>query len=67
MVQRDEIKFCFLFGQRASRSLAKHGDKYSWEYVLVYVDDVLVVFHNPQKMMEALSAKYTLKAGSGAM
>ena len=40
-----------------------NGDKY-WEYVLCYVDDILVVSHNPQKTMDVLSAKYTLKDGS---
>jgi hypothetical protein len=35
-----------------------------WECVLVYVDDVLVMCHDPQKTMDALSAKHTLKEGS---
>ena len=39
-----------------------NGDKY-WEYVLCYVDDILVVSHNPQKTMDVLSAKYTLQEG----
>jgi hypothetical protein len=39
------------------------GFKY-WEYVLVYVDDVLVISHAPQKVMDMLSQRYTLKAGS---
>ena len=39
------------------------GFKY-WEYVLVYVDDVLVLSHNPQSIMDTLAMKYTLKAGS---
>jgi hypothetical protein len=28
------------------------------------MDNALVVFHNPQMMMDAISAKYSLKAGS---
>jgi hypothetical protein len=39
------------------------GLKY-WEYVLVYVDDVLVLSHDPQSIMDMLAKKYTLKAGS---
>ena len=39
------------------------GFKY-WEYVLCYVDDILVVSHEPQKVMDYLSTRYTLKAGS---
>jgi hypothetical protein len=39
------------------------GFKY-WEYVLCYVDDVLVVSHEPQVVMDHLSKRYTLKAGS---
>ena len=32
-----------------------------WEYSLCYVDGVLVVSHKPQKMIDKLSASYTLK------
>ena len=39
------------------------GFKY-WEYVLVYVDDILVISHEPQVVMDYLSQKYTLKSGS---
>jgi hypothetical protein len=39
------------------------GTKY-WEYILCYVDDVLVVSHDPQKIMTLLEESYTLKAGS---
>ena len=39
------------------------GTKY-WQYVLIYVDDILVISHDPQKTMDVLSEKYTLKAGS---
>jgi hypothetical protein len=37
-------------------------DKY-WEYVLVYVDDILCISHEPKKFMEMLQAKYTLEEG----
>ena len=40
-----------------------NGDKY-WEYVLCYVDDILVISHVPQETMDMLSKSYTLKAGS---
>ena len=39
------------------------GFKY-WEYCLCYVDDVLVVSHAPQAVMDLLSKNYTLKDGS---
>ena len=39
------------------------GTKY-WEYVLCYVDDVLIVSHNPKAVMKHLEAKYTLKPSS---
>ena len=35
-----------------------------WEYCLCYVDDVLVISHAPQKFMDGLSKRYTLKRGS---
>jgi hypothetical protein len=40
------------------------GEVKYWEYVLIYVDDILVVSHDPQTTMNVLSEKYTLKAGS---
>jgi hypothetical protein len=40
-----------------------NGDKY-WEYVLCYVDDLLVICLDPQVTMDALSKSYTLKTGS---
>jgi hypothetical protein len=39
------------------------GTKY-YEYVLIYVDDILVVSHDPEKVMDMLSENYTLKKGS---
>ena len=40
-----------------------NGDKY-WAYVLCYVDNLLVVSHEPQEVMDFLSKRYTLKEGS---
>jgi hypothetical protein len=39
------------------------GSKY-WEYVLCYVDDVLVISHDPKAVMDELSKRYTMKKGS---
>jgi hypothetical protein len=39
------------------------GFKY-WEYILCYVDDVLVISHEPQKVMDYLNSRYTMKEGS---
>ena len=36
------------------------GDTY-WEYVLIYVDDILVISHKPDKIMNCLSELYRLK------
>jgi hypothetical protein len=35
-----------------------------WEYLLVYVNDLLAVSHYPEIIMEQLGEHYTLKAGS---
>ena len=40
-----------------------NGDKY-YEYVLIYVDDILAISHDPKKIMEYLSENYTLKKDS---
>jgi Reverse transcriptase (RNA-dependent DNA polymerase) len=40
-----------------------NGDAY-WEYVLVYVDDILCISHEPQNVMDLLASKYKLKDGS---
>ena len=40
-----------------------NSEKY-WEYVLVYVDDILVMSHEPKVVMDYLASKYTLKEGS---
>jgi hypothetical protein len=39
------------------------GSKY-YEYVLCYIDDILIVSERPKRIMEGLEAKYILKAGS---
>jgi hypothetical protein len=35
-----------------------------WSYILVYTDDLLVVDHEPQVVMDYMSLRYTLKLGS---
>ena len=52
---------------RKARKPAAEGDTYQyeyWEYVLVYVDDILVVSHDPRKTMTLLESRYTLKPSS---
>jgi hypothetical protein len=38
----------------------KEGHEY-WSYMLVYVDDCLLVHHDPDPVMEELKSRYTLK------
>jgi hypothetical protein len=40
------------------------GDRKYYEYVLVYVDDLLVVSFNPQQTMDQLSQTFRFKGGS---
>ena len=35
-----------------------------YEYILCYVDDVLCISHDPNKVMKGLEVTYTLKPGS---
>ena len=35
-----------------------------WEYILVYVDDILVISHDPPKSMNVLEKLYRMKEGS---
>ena len=35
-----------------------------WEYVLYYVDDVLVMSHDPKEVMDFLLLRFTMKDGS---
>jgi hypothetical protein len=39
------------------------SDKY-WEYILIYSDNILVMSHEPQMVMQGLMKAYTLKEGS---
>ena len=36
------------------------GFKY-WEYILCYVDDVLVISHKPMRTMDGIKSKFKLK------
>ena len=45
------------------RNSKPDGSTY-WEYVLCYVDDVLVVSHEPRKVVDYLNTAYTLKPDS---
>jgi hypothetical protein len=40
-----------------------NGDRY-WEYVLMYVDDIMCVSHDPQSVLDAIGQRYKLKPGS---
>jgi hypothetical protein len=39
------------------------GSQY-WSYIMVYTDDLLVVDHEPQVIMDYMASRYTLKPGS---
>ena len=39
------------------------GTKYWW-YIIVYVDDVLCIDHDPKSMMKMISEIYLMKEGS---
>jgi preprotein translocase subunit Sss1 len=39
------------------------GEEY-YEYILVYVDDILILSHNPQTIMDRISQSFTVKKGS---
>ena len=40
-----------------------NGDKI-WEYVLVYVDDLLCISHDPRAVMDGIAKTYTFKGGA---
>jgi hypothetical protein len=42
----------------------KPDDFQYWSYVLVYTDNLLVINHEPQIMMDFMASCYTLKPGS---
>ena len=44
--------------------MVKNGDRKYYEYVLVYVDDLLVVSFDPQQTMDELSQTFKFKQGS---
>ncbi len=46
------------------RKSAKPDGTPYWEFVLCYVDDLLVVSHDPKKVMDHFAKSYTLKPGS---
>ena len=63
---RVELQFepCKADGDVWMRKATKpNGDKY-WEYILCYVDDILVVSHEPKVIMDQINEHYTLKKGS---
>jgi hypothetical protein len=45
------------------RPAVKADSSKFYEYVLCYVDDILVASSNPQAVMDAIARTYTLKAG----
>jgi Reverse transcriptase (RNA-dependent DNA polymerase) len=55
---------CLADGDVWLRPNAKPGGDSYYEYVLVYVDDILAISHDPQAIMDNLSKHYTLKPGS---
>ena len=40
-----------------------NSEKY-WEYVLIYIDNILVMPHQPKVVMDYIASKYILKEGS---
>ena len=65
-IEGPRMKFvCTIADQDVYRREAckPNGDKY-YEYILVYVDDILIVSHDPEPILEELKALYELKEGS---
>jgi hypothetical protein len=46
------------------RSANKPDGTPYYEYVLIYVDDILAISHDPNSIMDSLAKYYTLKTGS---
>ena len=46
------------------RAATKLNRDWYWEYILCYIDDILVISHNPKLIMKDLGDWYTLKDGS---
>jgi hypothetical protein len=57
------FKACFADGDVWLRPSVKPGGE-EYEYILVYVDDILAISVNPLAIMDTLSKHYTLKDGS---
>jgi hypothetical protein len=55
---------CMADGDVWLRPSVKPGGEEYYEYILVYVDDILAISINPQAIMDTLSKHYTLKDGS---
>ena len=45
------------------KATKSNGLKY-WEYILVYVDDVLVISEHPDRIMDGIAGAFTIKPGS---
>jgi hypothetical protein len=58
------FKACKMDADVWMRPAVKADSSKYYEYVLCYVDDILVVSEQPKRIMEGLEAKYMLKAGS---
>jgi hypothetical protein len=63
---REELQFvpCRADPDVWMRKATKAGGFQYWEYILVYVDDVLVVSEHPGRIMEAIGTAFTIKPGS---
>ena len=46
------------------RPQTKQNDEEYYEYVLIYVDDILCFSHDPQSVMNSLALLYRLKSDS---
>jgi hypothetical protein len=55
---------CLADGDVWLRPAIKPGGTQYYEYILVYVDDILAISLDPQIIMDTLSEHYTLKARS---
>lgn len=63
---REEMKFvpCKADPDVWMRKATKANGFHYWEYILVYVDDVLVISEHPDRIMEAIGSAFTIKPGS---
>ena len=58
------FKSCLADPDVYMRPATRPDGHHYYEYILVYVDDLLVVSHQAQLIMDQLGERYTLKAGS---